>query len=169
MALSLLTVSAHAFQPWTSTGSAGVMDESTAATDLAPSKVYFTDTYAKLRTSPSTNTATLRYNVTATFDSSYAFTPYLQVRFKASTSSTRVIARLRSYDTNTGSTATLGVIDSNSFLRSSGFQTQAKCLSGKRINEFDSKVYWVEVELSRTSSTGSADLAAVRVSDCPLI
>jgi len=167
---SLLSIgllpAAHAY-PWTSTGSTGTPDEDALPTDVAPGKITMNMPYATLKNSQASMFATIRYNVTAVFDTSYNFTPYLQMRFLDSGTTTQVYAVLRAYNTTTGVSRTLATLDSNSFPASAAYQTQTACSPNNQwINDFVNEVYYVDVTLSRTSTTGSAAVAALRVNEC---
>lgn len=161
-----LLPAAHAY-PWTSAGSTGTPDEDALPTDVAPGKITMSLPYATLKATQAQMTATIRYNVTAVFDKSYTFTPYLQMRFLDSGTTTRVYAVLRAYNTTTGGSRTLATLDSNSFPASANYQTQLSCTPNNQwINDFANEVYYVEVTLSRTSTTGSAVVAALRIDEC---
>ena len=167
---SLLSIgllpAAHAY-PWTSAGSTGTPDEDALPTDVAPGKITMNMPYATLKNTQASMSATIRYNVTAVFDTSYNFTPYLQMRFLDSGATTQVYAVLRAYNTTTGVSRTLATLDSNSFAASAAYQTQSACTPNNQwINDFVNEVYYVDVTLSRTSTTGSAAVAALRVNEC---
>jgi hypothetical protein len=161
-----LLPAAHAY-PWTSAGSTGTPDEDALPTDLTPGKITMNLPYATLKATQASMSATIRYNVTAVFDKSYIFTPYLQMRFLDSGATTRVYAALRAYNTTNGSGRLLATLDSNSFPASAAYQTQISCTPNNQwINDFVNEVYYVEVTLSRTSTAGSAVVAALRVDEC---
>jgi len=157
---------AHAY-PWTSTGSTGMPDESALATDTIPAKIVLSGPYVSLLASPAPGSAVIRYNVTAVFDKNYLFTPSLEMRFLDNSATTRIYGALRAYNTDTGASRTLATLDSNSFAASSSYQTQISCSPNNLwFNDFSKEVYYVEVTLSRTSTAGSAALAALRVDEC---
>ena len=162
-----LTPMAYAY-PWTSTGSTGTLDETTAATDLVPSQVTMNGPYATLKsTAPLNVSHFIRYNVTDVFDKSYIFTPSLEMRFLDSSNTTRVVATLRAYDTSTGASRTLATVDSNAFAPSAAYQTQWSCSPNNQwINDFLKEVYYVEVSMTRSATAGSAGIAALRVDEC---
>jgi hypothetical protein len=153
--------------PWTSAGSTGTPDEDALPTDVVPGKITMSLPYATLKNSQAPLSATIRYNVTAVFDRVYIFTPYLQMRFLDSGTTTRVYAVLRAYNTDTGGSRVLATLDSNSFPVSAAYQTQISCSPNNQwINDFTNEVYYVEVTLSRTSTAGSAAVAALRIDEC---
>lgn len=171
-ALSALTLglagAAQAF-PWTSIGSGGTPDETALASDTVPGKINLSSPYALLLSSPASSSAVLRYNVTAVFDKPYTFVPSLEMRFLDSSATTRVVAVLKSYNTVTGTTATLATVDSNAYPTLASYQNQISCSPNNgSINDFGRFVYWVEVTLSRTATTGSASVAALRIDECVL-
>lgn len=156
---------AHAY-PWTSTGSTGMPDETTLATDVSPARIHLSGPYVTLLANAAQQSAVIRYNVTDVFDKNYIFTPSLQMRFVDSGATTQVVGVLRAYS-NSGSSRVLATLDSNSFAASGAYQTQVSCSPNNQwINDFDNEVYYVEVTLSRTSTAGSASLAALRVDEC---
>jgi len=161
-----LLPAAHAY-PWTSAGSTGTPDEDALPTDLVPGKITMSMPYATLKATQASMSATIRYNVTAVFDKSYTFTPYLEMRFLDSSTTTRVYAALRAYNTDNGTSRLLATLDSNSFPASAAYQTQVSCSPNNQwINDFANEVYYVEVTLSRSSTAGLAAVAALRVDEC---
>lgn len=153
---------AHAGSPWTSAGSTGTLDETTAATDTIPAKVALNGPEVTLLAPTAQTTAVVRYNVTNVFDVSN-FVPYLEMRFLDSSANTRVQAELRALNFSTGSNRLVAYLDSNTAPLSSTYQTMWAC--GTDIMRFGTEVYYVVVTLSRTATAGSAGLAALRIFD----
>lgn len=162
-----LSPMAHAYY-WTSAGSTGTLDETTAATDLLPSQVTMSGPYATLKSTATLNGLyVIRYNVTDVFDKHYTFTPTLEMRFLDSSDTTRVQAVLRAYNTATGALRTVASLDSNSFPASGAYQTQIACSTANQwFNDFLKEVYYVEVTMSRSATAGSASVASLRIDEC---
>lgn len=153
---------AWALAPWTTVGSAGVVDEADAA------KVSMSAGIAQiLPTAPASTTVTLRYNVTATSDlDNGGVNKYLDVRFRDNGANARVVATLREYNYLTGVTNTLLTMDSNTLPANAGFQigTAQDGCAGSRF-DFDNNAYFIEVVLTRTATTGTPAVAVMTVGD----
>lgn len=153
---------AHAGAPWTSSGSTGTLDETTAATDTIPSKVSLNGPEVTLLAPAALTTASVRYNVTNVFNLG-SFVPYFEMRFLDSSANTRVTAELRAFNFSTGSNRLLAYLDSNTAPPSPSYQTMWAC--GTDVMQYSTEVYYVVVTLSRNATTGSAGLAALRIFD----
>lgn len=149
------------FEPWTTVGSAGTVDEA----DL--SEVLFTGGIASLRTTlPAQASLTIRYNVVAVdglLQGGDAVN--MKVRFRDNGANARVSVALRQYNFNTGLTTTRITFDSNSFAASNSYQVQSvnsRCFSGNFFDFFNN-AYFVEVTLIKTGSGGDPSLALVGI------
>lgn len=159
--LSLGTLSLAHADTWTSTGSTGTLDEATAATPDLPAKVTMSGPYVTLTAASAVSSGVVRYNVTDLFTASN-FIPYFEMRFLDNSANTRVYAELRAYNVDNGTNRLVASLDSNSVPQRSGYQTIWECGTNM---QYTNEVYYVEVTLSRTATTGSAGLAALRVGE----
>ncbi|MFZ5549251.1 MAG: hypothetical protein ACOZJX_11200 [Pseudomonadota bacterium] len=160
-AVSLGALSAAHADMWTSTGSTGTLDEATAATDVAPAKVTLSGPYVMLTNATAQSSGVVRYNVTDLFGYT-SFTPYFEMRFLDTSATTRVQAQLRAYNVVTGANRLVASLDSNSVASSSAYQRIWTCGTSM---SYANEVYYIEATLSRTATTGSAALAALRVGE----
>ncbi|WP_020409244.1 hypothetical protein [Hahella ganghwensis] len=162
LASALTAGTAMAASPWTSVGSAGVVDEA----DL--SEFYMSAGFAGiLLSAPANATVTLRYNVTATADlENGGVNKRLSARFRDNGPGARVRLYLREYNFLTGVTNTLLTLDSDAVAPSGSFQTHTVsdgCYSTSF--NFSRNAYYVEAILSRTTASGIPNLAIIRVED----
>ncbi len=155
---------------WTAAASTGAVDEADYA------QVVFTGSLATLTPAPAESQATIRYNVTAV-DGLFANLtptswPALIVRYRDNGANARVVARLREHILNgpqEGQTNTLITFDSDLHPSSGGFQTRAIGDCGV-FPQFQFatpqivRVYFVEVELSKTGTVGNPGLAGLAIS-----
>ncbi|OZG74733.1 hypothetical protein BTA51_07100 [Hahella sp. CCB-MM4] len=153
---------ALAASPWTSVGSAGVVDEA----DL--SEFFMSSGYTGiLPAAPANSSITLRYNVTATGDlENGGVNKRLSARFRDNGPGARVRLYLREYNYLSGTTTTLLSLDSDTVAPSAGFQTLTVsdgCFSTSF--NFTRNAYYIEAILSRTTASGTPNLAILRVED----
>ncbi len=160
-----LSGSVLAASPWTSVGSAGVVDE----VDL--SEFYMSFGYAGiLPAAPANASVTLRYNVTATGDlENGGVNKRLSARFRDNGPGARVVLYLREYNYLSGATTTLLTLDSDTVAPSASFQTHTVgdgCYSTSF--DFSRNAYYIEAILSRTTASGTPNLAILRVEDADI-
>jgi hypothetical protein len=132
--------------PWTTIGSAGVVDEA----DLS---IYsFVNGEARLTAAaPAGSELNLRYNMVA-LD---GFSPGLNqsiwtVRYIDTGAQSRVLMALRQYNIYTGITSTLATFDSNAFPAAPGYQTRNVCIAPNW--NFGNGPFFVEAALSRSGA-----------------
>jgi hypothetical protein len=143
-------------QQWTTIGSAGV---------AMAGGVTHAGTAAVL----DSNSATVRYNITAT-EGLFATDPdapflatstSMAARFLDPGNTSRVIIRLRRTHLITSATTTMLTIDSNNFAPSNVYQNRTVgCGQGF---DFSTYAYFVEVVLSRTVNNTSAGIASIQI------
>ena len=143
--------------PWTTTGSAGVVDE--ADVDL----VDFSAGEARMVAgAPVGSVLNLRYNIV----SLESFQGFNQVawltRFRDSGNGARVRLFLRQYNT-TGTTSTLATFDSNAFGSSAAYQTQILCTAVDW--DFEHGPFYIEAELTKLDEGGQPALGLVKLTN----
>lgn len=159
-----LSATANAFvapQPWTSVGSAGIVDESDTA------KVEFSGGIASLKSGflSTTSSAIIRYNVTWTDGLVSPGNAYrLTVRFRDNGVNAQVTVRLKEVDLNTGAITEIMFLDSNQYAQSSNYQTRTIISCSNRTFDFANKAYFVEAQMI---STPASVLTYPRVSGIP--
>ncbi len=138
---------------WIAVGSTGTVDESALGAVGFYQGVAFNGGYG---------TATLRYNVTATDDLFGGGTTRFVMRYLDPGSCTRVVARLISYNLNTGVNTTLMTLNSDSFPQANAFQTRFLDSTTLPAFDFDNNGYYVEVDLTDCGS-GNARIGLLRL------
>jgi len=140
---------------WTSSGNTGIVDDSNQA------QVFLDVQRARL--AGGVQSATIRYNVTATEGLFAGPTKKLTVRFYKPDVFTFVNARLWYEEIATGAMGTLLFFDSSLFAPNAAIQTQS--VSMNLVNDFDfgKKVYWVEVGLFRSTGPNGVLLGDPRI------
>jgi hypothetical protein len=143
--------------PWTSVGSAGVVDD--ADTGL----IDFANGEARLRVDVATGSVlNLRYNVVAL----EGFTGLNQVawlaRFRDNGAGSRVRLYLRQYHPN-GTTTTVDTFDSNGYASAVGYQTRIRCTAVDW--DFADGPYYVEAELTRSADGGMPALGLMSLTN----
>jgi hypothetical protein len=153
---------------WTAAATTGAVDESSLST------VVFTDSLATL-TPPAPATGTIRYSVLAMDGLFGTLTPTswpeLVIRYRDDGQFSRVYARLREHilsGPQAGQTNTLITFDSNLYPQSGAFQTRTigNCgvFPGFRFTDPPAiRVYYVEVELSKSGTAGFPGLAGLAI------
>jgi len=152
-------------QVWTgSTGSA-----STSGWKISGPSVF-------LNSSLSSATVNLRYNVLPVHDLIKPLDPaapgqcrQLLVRFLDNGSAARVYVTLRRMDVRTGQITTLLTFDSNTVAASSSFQRRGGFCNAFEFDFADAQddagsgVYYIEVQLIKTSSAGNPGVSAISI------
>jgi hypothetical protein len=160
--IPLTPAHANNWDPWTTVGSAGIVDE--ADQDL----VSLTGPWAGVLTSPAT--VNLRYNVEAVDGLIQGGGRYwLRVRYIDNGSAAQVVVSLKEVNMTTGAITTRMTFDSNNFASNLFAQTQeitTGCLFpfGPTWNfNFADNAYFLEVSLTRSDNTGSAWLQTAQI------
>ncbi|MGM9486483.1 hypothetical protein [Ideonella sp. YS5] len=143
--------------PWTTIGSAGVVDE--ADTGL----IDFASGEARLRADAATGSVlNLRYNIVAL----EGFTGLNQVawlaRFRDNGAGSRMRLFLRQYHPN-GTTSTIDTFDSNSYASAVGYQTRTRCTAVDW--DFADGPYYIEAELTRSADGGMPALGLMSLTN----
>lgn len=153
---------------WTAAATTGAVDESSLNT------VVFTDSLATL-TPPAPATGTIRYSVLAMDGLFGTLTPTswpeLVIRYRDNGQFSRVYARLREHilsGPQAGQTNTLITFDSDLYPQSGAFQTRTigNCGVFPHFRFTDPpaiRVYYVEVELSKSGTSGVPALAGLAI------
>ena len=154
---------AFADDPWTSVGSAGVVDESDSNEHM-----FLRGTANIKSTAPASTTVVLRYNVVSTGDlNNGGIDKGMSVRFRDNGAFARVKLYLKSYNINSGVTRTLLSFDSNHVGSSGTYQKRFVndgCSSNIRF-DFRNHAYYVEAYLSRTNRQGKPSLGIIQIQD----
>jgi len=136
--------------PWTTIGSAGVVDEADAGL------VDFANGEARMVAgAPAGSVLNLRYNIVA-LDGFQGFNQVAWlVRFRDNGNGARVRLLLRQYNT-TGTTSTIDTFDSNSYAAAVGYQTQILCTAATW--DFQNGPFYIEAELTKSDGSGQPAL-----------
>lgn len=160
--LSAVFVSPSAFalgDPWTAVASAGEADEADQH------EVVYSAGTAGIAPALSVASTVLRYNITSTADLNDGGTNLgMRVRFRDNGSAARVIVRLRRYNLNNGTGATLFTLDSDNYAPSAAFQTQTVTDScAGLVLDFENNAYFIEATLTRSNTAGTPNLGILQV------
>ena len=128
---------------WTSSGNTGIVDDSNQAQ-------VFLDVQ-RVRLAAGVQSATVRYNVTATEGLFVGPDKTLTVRFYKPNVYTVITARLWYEEIATGAMGTLMFFDSSLFAPNAAVQTQSVTANLATDFNFETRVYWIEVGLFRTT------------------
>lgn len=156
MPLVLLSSSSLALaNPWTSPGSAGVVDESDTGI------IEFINGEARIKAAaPAGSVAVLRYNVVSLGGMTGPGSAAFRVRFLDNGPGARTQVTLKRYRLGYAASP-LDTIDSNAWTSQVGYQTQQHCIPVDW--QFDDSVYYVEVTLTKSAADGQAGLAAIQI------
>lgn len=162
---ALLAAGAVHAAPWTSIGSAGIVDEGSV------NLVDFMNGEARIRSNAAAgSTLTLRYNLVALAGVETASSFNWQVRFRDNGGAARVRLYLRRYNSN-GTTSTLATFDSDQFAANSGYQTQTVCINTSLA--FNNGPVYIEAQLLKSGDAGTPALGTIglmpRTTLCPVI
>jgi hypothetical protein len=142
--------------PWTSVGSAGVVDE--ADTGI----VDFVNGEARMRaTAAAGSVLNLRYNVVSLQDFSGFGQYLLRVRFRDNGAAARVQLNLRRYNHATGLTTQVAAFDSNGFAAAVGYQTRQICLGTNW--DFNAGPYYIEAALTKSGGDGQPAVGTIQL------
>lgn len=152
-ALMLAAAAAAQASPWTTIGSAGVVDE--ADNNL----VEFVNGEARMRAdAPVGAVLNLRYNILAL----EGFSGNQQVswlnRYRDNGAGSRVRLYLRQYN-STGTTSTLATFDSDTLPPNVGYQNQQKCVLLEW--DFEDGPFYIEAELTKVAADGNPALGVM--------
>ena len=141
--------------PWTSVGSAGVVDE--ADTGI----VEFVLGEARVRAAAAAGSVlNLRYNVVSLEGFAGLGQYLLRARFRDNGDDARVQLNLRRYNT-TGPTTELHAFDSNAYAPQVGYQTQQHCLL---VNwDFVAGPHYIEATLTKSAAGGQPALGTLQL------
>lgn len=149
LALGSFTLAAHA-APWTSIGSAGVVDEA----DLGIFEFINGEAHVT-GGAVAGSILNLRYNLVALEDFVGLNQVVWTVRFTDNGAGARVRLFLRQYNA-TGPTSTLATFDSNAYPSAVGYQTRNACIGVDW--DFINGPFFIEAELSKSGATGTPRL-----------
>jgi hypothetical protein len=155
--LTVLAGTAHAQDhPWTTVGSAGVVDE--ADTGI----VEFVAGEARVPAGAAANSVlNLRYNVVSLEGMDGPGFQILRVRFRDNGNAARVQLALRQYNSSTGLTSTVATFDSNTYAAAVGYQTRSACIA---INwDFVDGPYFIEATLTKSAAGGQPALGTIQL------
>jgi hypothetical protein len=140
---------------WTTTGSAGTVDEA----DLGI--VNFANAEARLMPGAAAGSVlNVRYNVVSLAGFSGPGQYVMRVRFQDNGDAARVQLALRRHNL-TGTTSTLANFDSNTFPAQVGYQNQQRCVG---INwDFGAGPHYIEATLTKSAAGGQPGLAFIQL------
>jgi hypothetical protein len=143
--------------PWTTVGSAGVVDDADAGL------VDFANGEARLRADAATGSVlNLRYNIVALEGFSGLNQVAWLARFRDNGAGGRVRLFLRQYHP-TGTTTTIDTFDSNSYPSAVGYQTRTRCTAVDW--DFADGPYYIEAELTRSADGGMPALGLMSLTN----
>jgi hypothetical protein len=168
---------------WTTVGSAGTLDEKSEGMvffDRAVVQMGERLIVDRVRYQPraqggieETQSAVIRYNVTAVDGLFGGEQVMMQVRFLAEGVSARVVANLIEIDFLTGAETTLLTFDSDDFSAASGYHTEEVrvCTGRKQPFDFVRHAYYIEATLTNSSfvapSAAGIEVIHVQAVGCP--
>jgi hypothetical protein len=142
--------------PWTSVGSAGVVDE----TDTGI--VEFVLGEARVPGGAAAGSVlNLRYNVVSLEPLSGLGFFRLDVRFRDNGNAARVQLDLRQYDANTGLTSTHHTFDSNDYAAAVGYQRQSECFAIDW--DFVDGPFYIEATLTKSGAGGQPAVGTIQI------
>lgn len=155
---ALLACSAGAMAaPWTTIGSAGVVDEADAGL------VDFMNGEARMRAdAPAGSVLNIRYNIVALEGFEGLNQVSWQARFRDNGNGARVRLFLRQYN-KTGTTSQLEIFDSNAYGSAVGYQLQGKCTGVDW--DFDNGPFYIEAELTKSTDGGAPALGLMTLTN----
>jgi len=141
--------------PWTTVGSAGVVDE--ADTGI----VDFVAGEARMRgTAVAGSMLNLRYNVVSLPGFSGPGQYVMRTRFRDNGTGANVRLDLRRYQNN-GINSLQATVDSDDYASASGYQTQAKCVLVDW--DFNTSAYYIEATLHKGTAAGTPALGLIQL------
>ena len=157
MFVTALGGAAHAQgHPWTSVGSAGVVDEADTAI------VEFVLGEARVDGGAAAGSVlNLRYNVVSLEPLAGLGFFRLDVRFRDNGNAARVQLDLRQYDANTGLTSTHHTFDSNAYAPAVGYQKQSECFGIDW--DFIDGPFYLEATLTKSAAAGQPAIGTIQI------
>jgi hypothetical protein len=142
--------------PWTTVGSAGVVDEDDAGI------VEFVLGEARVpAAAPAGSVLDLRYNVVSLDGFAGPGFYAMRVRFRDNGNAARVQLTLRQYNSLTGITSTRHSFDSDAYASAVGYQTQSECFG---INwDFADGPYFIDASLTKSAGGGQPALGTIQL------
>lgn len=141
--------------PWTTVGSAGVVDE--ADTGI----VDFVAGEARMRgTAVVGSMLNLRYNVVSLPGFSGPGQYVMRTRFRDNGAGANVRLDLRRYQNN-GINSVQATFDSDDYAAAAGYQTQAECMLVDW--DFNTSAYYIEATLHKSTSAGTPALGLIQL------
>ena len=145
--------------PWTTIGSAGVVDDNDTGI------VEFVNGEARTRAAAAAGSVlNLRYNVVSLEGFSGPGSYTLRVHFRDNGGSARMQLNLRRYN-HTGTTSQVYAFDSNIFPAAVGYQTRERCIN---VNwDFDAGAYFFDATLTKSGAAGTPALGTIQLIRLP--
>jgi len=141
--------------PWTTVGSAGVVDE--ADTGI----VEFVAGEARVRgTAAAGSILNLRYNVVSLPGFSGPGQYVMRARFRDNGAGAKVRLELRRYQDN-GINSLQAALDSDNYAAAAGYQTQAECVLVDW--DFSTSAYYIEAALNKGTAAGTPALGLIQL------
>jgi hypothetical protein len=142
--------------PWTTIGSAGVVDEDDMGT------VEFVLGEARVpAAAPAGSVVDLRYNIVSLEGFAGPGFYVMRVRFRDNGNAARVLLNLRQYNALTGITSTLHSFDSEDYAPAVGYQTQSECIA---VNwDFFAGPYYIDASLTKSAAGGQPALGTIQL------
>jgi hypothetical protein len=152
---AVLAASAAQANPWTTAGSAGVVDDADTAI------VDFVSGEARMRSNAVVGSMlNLRYNVVSLEGFSGPGQYVMRARFRDNGAGANVRLDLRRYK-NDGTNSVVATFDSNDYAASSTYQTQADCMFLDW--DFNSSAYYIEATLHKGTAEGTPALGLIQL------
>lgn len=142
---------------WTAVGSDGTVDEA----DL--NVVALSSNTAAIKPATVAATVEIRYNIVATAGlfGGECSTKFLMARFADNGNSSRVIIRLHTFNIKTGVSSVLATMDSNTFPPSNVAHAETVSFTGEF--NFETNIYYIEVQLMKTGTSGNPLIRGIQV------
>lgn len=152
-------------ESWTTVASAGTVNDQ----DLAKVELSGGGLASLNAAAAASDTAYLRYNITAVDGLFVGGSPQMRVRFQDNGANAQVVVSLMEITISTGAIKKILEVDSNNYAAAPLLQTQetASCDAFGSTFNFTDKAYYIEAKLMRTSLNGFPRLAAIQVYNSP--
>ncbi len=144
-------------QCWTSVGSDGTVDEANL------NIVALSSNTAAVNTSTTAGTVYIRYNIVATAGlfGGECNSKFLTARYADNGSSAQVIIRLYTFNIKTGVSSMLVELNSNNYVQQTTAQAQTVSWAGSF--NFSTNVYYIEVMLNKSTTSGNPLIRALQI------
>ncbi len=142
---------------WTAVGSDGTVDEA----DL--NAVALSSNTAAIKSTTAAAVVEIRYNIVATAGlfGGECSAKTLVARFADNGNSSRVIIRLHTFNIRTGVSSVLATMDSNTFPPSNVAHAEFVSFTGEF--NFETNIYYIEVQLMKTGTSGNPLIRGLQV------